>query len=376
MVRYKEYFDFVRHLSILDVWHIIVQPFKSLYVDGKSNELISKPDRYAFLLQYISFVLLDSVRLFWGLASFLYFQLFYMLIQRLKKAVGESGGKLNEKVRFVILFLIFLVPLYYPITGVRYWMALLLFVFGIFNYCVSSNTKYLLISGLSIFVHYSFLFVMPFLALGYVIIQFANRKLFSSIVLSVLVLLLVNTQLDVLQFITNYVDVFSRSTDYSGASNYLDENYIENSVDHVSSLNWYVVFRSKIFLYFIVIVTIVELALLKIKNEDLILTRLTAFLIAFLILSTLVVNLGHIGRVDYIVYVLWTLRFAHVLSKTKTEKFYYIIYRPFGVIAVLWFLSTMRALLYYVDPISLLMNPIFLLSAPTNISLSEYLIGH
>jgi hypothetical protein len=159
-------------------------------------------------------------------------------------------------------------------------------------------------------------------------------------------------------------------------SGYSNEDQLEVRKEKAAGANWYVKLRGEAMLYFLLMITFIEVfGIIQFKSSPF-LDKIQPLLILFLCITLLTMNLGSIGRFKNIFYLLSLSRYVILIGLQPLNyvlKVYSYLLIP---ILVLWVLVIFRAGFYFMDPFLLLNNGITAFFVRSNESLSEFLIGH
>lgn len=151
---------------------------------------------------------------------------------------------------------------FWNLGGVRMWTAAQIFFYGAAMYLIQDNKKGILISVLSILVHFSFILPVALL-LFFSLVKVNVRVLFVLFVMSFFI-----SELNfgaVKNLLESYVPDFL----VSRVTNYIDEGYVEVISDNNAGVNWYMAIYVKIMSWFILIMTAIIYLYKRYLNERL-----------------------------------------------------------------------------------------------------------
>lgn len=171
------YFNYYASLSNLSFTDLI----SNFYSSDNQN---ASADFLEHIMLFCVSSITDDYRwmmVFWGLIFGLFFvNNIWFIIERMDLRINHYN-----RLWFMLLFLI--IP-FWNINAFRFWAAAQIFIFGALRFFYSGNKKYLLISFLSIFSHFSFL-----LPTGLLIIHLLTpKKIFAANIIFVITFFVAN----------------------------------------------------------------------------------------------------------------------------------------------------------------------------------------
>ncbi|MFZ4057305.1 MAG: EpsG family protein [Ferruginibacter sp.] len=369
---YKESFYFVSRYTWGDfTFHLTHLISSDRLIRYEMNTVNSQPDFYAFSLQFIISRFTDNSRWFFAVVNLVFA---YFFLQFIKEVLAETtwNKTLFQRVFFLLLFLI--VPFYVAVTGVRFWTALFIFMYYAIKHIRKNDLYSLFFAATSIFVHYSF-FIPVLLLLIYKLIVHKKVITWTLLIFSILFFALssANSSLAIIQ---NVTAAFSETSLKDRTSSYTDSADLDMRKKMISEMNWYVKYRANAILYFLLLLFLLEYAGIIKWNKSPFLERLEPFYLILFCLTLITTNLGSLGRFMYLFYLVSFLRLtiiAGLNANTRTLKIVGYIAIP---ILVMHVFVIGRAGFYFVDPLMLISNPITMMLTRSNVSLSEFLVGH
>lgn len=165
---YNEQSDSSRHISYFN--NTLTRPFTDLFlvISSKLTGNDSELDFFLDILNYVLSRFTDSPRVFFCTLSML---IGWILIKNL--GINYKIYCQNKNI-ISLIFFIMMIVLIPPsrIVSFRHYFAMLVFIYGLYNYYLQGNAVYILIASLSIFIHFAFI-----IAVGLVILhKFLGNK--------------------------------------------------------------------------------------------------------------------------------------------------------------------------------------------------------
>lgn len=372
IISYHDDYALLVRYSWNDFFHIILNFNNDTlkFAQVSFNTFNAKPDFYAVTLGFLVSRFTENPRWFFAIASVIYF---YLIMKFLDQAMIFTGNKKSKGWLLFFLALVLIVPFYVGVTGIRFWPALFLFSWMLLKYINSGQNKYIFFTAFSILFHYTFLFPVTIAYL----IKFIkiNKTFFKIFILIGIVYALLSTTTSSLNFIRDTLNLFGSDTINNATTAYLDENELGKRVSNFNATNWYVSWRGHLLnLYFILffIIDFFEFNSWEKVKANTHFDKLYQF---FFIVALFTFNLDSLGRFVYVFYILIIIRIISLQYNDTYNKLHIwnILFLP---ILILHVLVTFRAGFYYIDPLLFISPSPALLFIHSNISLSEFLIGH
>jgi hypothetical protein len=372
IIRYEQSFAEVIYYDWNTYWYFLT----NLFSDGNhiysSNVVNIKPDIFALSLQFLVSRFTDNPRWFWAILSVIYTFLTLSFINEIKKEINLSQKSFALRVFLIGILLI--VPFYVGVTGVRFWTALYFFLIFAMRFTRSKKIKYLILSSFSLLFHYTFfipvllLFISPFVP---------KKKIFYNVLLIVGIVFAFSSSVsNSFNAINSFISPLEDSRIVSNATVYTDVDLLNNRVESLNKNNWYVSLSSNGMLYFLLILGIMDLfGVFKFK-ETLFLKKSYPLLFLFLILTLVTLNMGSLSRFKYVYFLLLLSRFVILAGLQPENKKMKAITKIFVPFLALYILVTFRAGFYFVDPLLLINNSLTMFFLNSDISLSEFIVGH
>jgi hypothetical protein len=374
IINYETSFHEVRtNYAWSDYFYLMTHVFSPDKLDHYIPNVVTRqPDVYAFSLQFFISRLTDNPRWFWAIVSVIYTAFFLTFITEIAKEVKWIDKNIAQKVFFIALLVV--IPYYVGVTGVRFWTALFVFMIGAIRLVRNRQIKHLLYASLSILIHYSFFLPVAILII-YRLVRL-RRDVRYVLVFGCMMFFVVSSTTSLLGFIENSLTFFSETTIEERISGYSDEEQLVGKQEKAAKANWYVKTRAEALLYFLLIITSLEaFGIIKFRNNEF-LASMEPLIILFLCITLLTINLGSIGRFKNIFYLLSLSRYIILIGMmplNHTLKLYSYILMP---ILLLWIIVTFRAGFYFTEPLLLVNNVFTTFVMHSEVSLSEFLVGH
>ena len=373
ILRFKDTFEVVTYYTWDDFIYLLTNPLDlnrhNLY---ELNSINSKPDIYALFLSFFISRFTDDPRWFWAFASAIYTFTVLNLFNSLKGEFCILKNNFSQNIFLIGLFLI--VPFYVGVTGIRFWPALFIFTTYAIKFYNKRKLKYVLLTSLSMLFHYSFFF--PFIIFLLFSIIPNNRLIHKVLLIIGIAFLSISSITTSLKLFNSVSSNFEETTIERSMESYGNEELVEQRNEISENKNWYVKFRSFVVYFALIFIAVLDIfGILKFKENNFSYKTFPLYLI-FLLLSLFTNQLGSIGRFQYVFYLLFFSRFL-ILSgiQPNNNRFKWIAYVLLPVIS-LHAIVSFRAGFYYVEPTLLINNSIAIFFTHSDISLSEFLIGH
>ncbi|MAC40175.1 MAG: hypothetical protein CMJ05_00090 [Pelagibacterales bacterium] len=260
-----DFFNYYASLTNFSITDLI----GTLYSNDNNHQ---NADFLEHIMVFFVSIITDDYRwmvVVWGL----FFGLFY--VNNIWFIIEKINLRINHYniLWFMALFLI--IP-FWNINAFRFWAAAQIFIFGALRFFYSGNKKYLLISCLSIFAHFSFVLTVVLLF----IYSLSPKKLFLANIIFLTTFLLSNINIHALDQIINYLPAGFQAK-YIGYTSidYLDRVNVFNNVD----VNFYVKLRYNLLLVAFELMFL----LIYLKYKDFLKNELNRnlFFLSFIILS-------------------------------------------------------------------------------------------
>lgn len=372
ILEYEKSFPIVANYTWRDFFSIL----SDTYSDDKfnvyeENVVISKPDMYALCMQFFVSRVTNESRAFFALVSLIYTYFFLKFIQEVILATGTSKSKMFK---IFGVFLLFIVPFYVGVTGIRFWTALFLYMLFTMRYLRTGSLKSLMLTGLSILIHYTFMFPVLVL-LTYQFLKLSKTFSRVLVVASIFYFLLASTT-GVLGFIEQSLSIFNETSISETASSYTNSEVLNQRLNSTGEANWYVLLRSTLITYSFIVIFILEYFKIIQFRKFSFIERITPLQVIFFCIAMFTINLGSLARFNYIFQMLTIIKMMYIVVREPNNRRLKILSNTLIPVIALHILVSLRAGFYYVDPLLVIGNPIVFLTTQSSISLSEFLVGH
>lgn len=372
IVSYHEAFPELISYSFDDFWHLIVNSLNEdkKYLIVPENVFNSKPDIFALSLGFLVSRFTENERWFFALVSLIYTYFSLKFFQEVFKFTGRSNTKLWK---LLLLFLITIVPFYVGVTGVRFWVALFLYMFLLMRYVNTGKMVYFVLVFTTVLIHYTFLF--PILILAIVIFIPIPSRLMRILVLIALVYYALSSSTNIIGSIQESLSYFGDSVS-SNAEAYTDQEDIAARNAAVADANWYVKFRGDIITYFFIGIFAIDYFGLVSYRKDKLPRLFEKLYLLFFIIAMLTNGLGSLSRFIYVFYLISIIRLLWLCNYNESNALFLKLPKVLFPILMLHILVVLRSGLYFVDPVLLFGNPIVYLYIQSGLNVSEILVGH
>jgi hypothetical protein len=310
------------------------------------------PDLYVYTVQFIASKFTSDIRGFRLLFGLIYYFTFLSLIRYLRLNLSANEYRFN----WFLIGIVYIIPLSSGLNGIRWPLALMVYLLGSYQYIKSKELKYALLASISIFVHFIFVYSVLFLFFFILTKKFYNPKFASLIVFLGFVLsnLLLSGVKDNLSLLGERVE--DKAVSYTE-----NDNWKEHRLNQDAKQHWYVKFKktapSSFTLAALLITTYFGVALRKSKfTRDLQYFALLCFLAAFISSQILVAADNRFMFNALGIGLIYLYHLYNENQESKMLKYIKNIYLPILVITIL---VVMRIDLYTVSP-NLLFGNIFI----------------
>lgn len=300
-------------------------------------------DAYVYTIQLLISPFTSDIRVYRLVLGFIYFYTFLSLIKCL--ILNNLGQR--TKFNWFILGVVFIISFTAGINGIRWPLALMVFLLGTYRYITTSQTKYLFLASLSILIHFIFFLSVLFLLLFVVTRKYYNPKITSLLILG----LFIFSNLFALQF-TNNAAIIGDGFEEKVVGYTENESWKEQRTEGFKSINWYVQLQRTLpntFVFFALIIT--TYFGLRLRKSDLVTSlqylAFLSFFISFISAQLVDQNSNRFAIVATAIGLIYLYHLYNENPENKLMNFLRKIYIP---IAVLTILVNMRADLYTISP--------------------------
>ncbi|MDJ0646052.1 MAG: EpsG family protein [Flavobacteriaceae bacterium] len=245
----------------------------------------SKVDILQDLLSYLVSKVTDNYHILFALYG-LVFGFFYS--RNIWYLLSRALPHLKDINIIIITCFVFVVG-FWQINGFRFWTATHIFVFGMLPFLFENKKKYILVSALSVFVHFSF--VVPLaIVLAY---YFIGNRLTIFFYFFVVTFFLNEIDISLIRDNLFYLpDLF-----YDRTYSYLNEDYKIIRVEQRSTYNWYALYYRKFFNWVLFLLSIIIFySGRKIMKQNYGLLQLFSFALLFFGLANILSSIPSGGR--------------------------------------------------------------------------------
>ena len=359
--RWNDFFFFLKHPLSIERYNFY-----------EINAMNSKPDIYALSLSFFVSRFTENPRWFWAFASSIYTFTVLHFFNSIKYEVNWVKNSFSQSVFFIALLLI--VPFFVGVTGIRFWPALFIFTTYSLKFFNDRKLKYLLLASISMLFHYTFLFPLIIMLLTSIIPN--SRFIFKVLTLVGITLFTVNTVTSSLNLFSSVASTFEETSIEKSMESYGNEEILESRKENYNRTNWYVRFNQFSIFYFLVFIGILDVLGVFRYEENSFLYRTYPLFFIFLLLSLLTDELGSIGRFKYVYFLLLLSRLLILSGLQPNKRIFKGIALPLLPILIMYTLVSFRTGFYLVDPTLLINNVFAIFFTESEVSLSEFLVGH
>lgn len=372
LLEYKNAFDITAKYDWSDFFYLLRNTFSDdKFILFPDNVVNSKPDTYALTLQFIITRFTENERWFFAFVTLIYT---YLILKFKDEVLLFSGVQSNKIWRFFFASLLLIVPFYVGVTGVRFWTALFWFMLFAMKYLRTKRFYYILLSSVSITIHYTFMFPVGILLI-YRSLNISRAVMRVLVVVS-LAFYVLSTTAGLLGFANDAIELFGDSSVKTVSTSYTDEEIIEAKNTETETANWYVKVRQALITYSFFSIFLLEFAGVFRWRTNKYLDSWYSLYVLFFSISALTINLGSLGRFSYIFYLLSLVRLLVLCAHNPKNKYLHTIRFYMYPVMLIHVLVSLRAGFYYVDPLLLVGNPVVFFLVNSKISLSEFIVGH
>ncbi len=156
-------------------WDLYVHDLKGMY-----EEESLYTDAYVYTVQFILSTLTDNIKIYRLFFGFVYFLTFLSLIKLLVSFKTKSITP--KKFNWFLLGLIFLIPFSSGLNGVRWPLALMVFLYSSYSYMRTRKIKFIILALTSFFIHFISFYFLLFLVIFILSSCFYNPKIISLLI--------------------------------------------------------------------------------------------------------------------------------------------------------------------------------------------------
>ena len=371
-IRYAETYDLVRNYSLDNYFDIILSNWSGVEHGLKANTVNKKLDFFALSLQFLLSRFFENINVFFAVVAFLYAFVTFKVLKFIETLNIVAFNK-NQKV--LVLMFLCAIPFTWPIVGVRFWLAIMLFLWCALKFYKTSD--YIYIFGLisCAFIHYTVIIMVVLFVINFITCRYKLPRVF---IIFMVILVLLASQTSIIFYLDSFIAGSDVDIVKNSSSSYTNMEYItaKNSRYQKTSIHAiYWKFSLKIALSFLTFLEIIGVFRKKNNFVDKnFYMRLTSieYLLFFYVLITW--NLQSIGRFAYLYFLIFFIRRVLIYSKlnhrviTKELK----ILKP---IVFIYVLISLRVLFYNINPFIFISNPFVVDIFNNTESISDLVLG-
>jgi hypothetical protein len=332
--RYIERFGALNNYGFSQYWKDI----KGMY-DGSGLY----QDAYVYTIQLVVSPFTSDIRVYRLVLGFIYFYTFLSLIKCL--ILNNLGQR--TKFNWFILGVVFIISFTAGINGIRWPLALMVFLLGTYRYITTSQTKYLFLASLSILIHFIFFLSVLFLLLFVVTRKYYNPKITSLLILG----LFIFSNFFALQF-TNNAAIIGDGFEEKVVGYTENESWKEQRTEGFKTMNWYVQLQRTVpntFVFFALIIT--TYFGIRLRKSDVVTSlQYLAFLSFFISFISAQLVDQNSNRFAIVATAVGLIYLYHLYNENPENKLMNILRKIYIPIALLTILVNMRTDLYTVSP--------------------------
>ncbi len=366
---YNDSYMVIRTYTWSDFIAIITNRYSTIPYNLEYNVTLAQPDYYAIILEFLVTRFTDNPRWFFALVSVIYTWIFLEFIGFITKLLKINDLK---QVNVFYIFVLFCIPFYVGVTGVRFWPALFIFCLFIVKFLIFKRRRFLLFSCISILFHFSFL-IPVILFVPFLFLRNRIKSLYILLIFSGFIFVgsAYSTKLSLIK--DNFIGINEKIDEKTDS--YINEDHLEERSQNISQTNWYIRLYTNALNYaLMLLIVLIEFRVIKVR-QNVISKRLQSYVLFSLIISLLIYDLGSIARFVRVFQLVALIYLASLYVNNKRQ----LMFPSYAFYFLLIFHVTVsfRAGFYTVDPYLLTLGSlitVFILRS--DMSLSELLIGH
>ncbi len=372
IVRYTESFQIISRATWHDFFYLLQQSYTGKdYGIGHFGVVSTQPDIYALALQFFVSRITENCRWFFAIVSLIYTYFFLILLNEVLPEVRWIGS-FWQKIFFA--FLLIAVPFYYPVSGVRFWPALCIFIIFALRHIKHSKPKDLIWASTSLLFHFSFILPITLLILSHVVKL--SRVLTIILIVGAVLFFTITTNRQIAEYAGRLSLFLENTTVESRITGYTSYEYIMSKNKDIAATNWYARWNNVALPYFLITIFLTEFLYRPKFRQNKFLNKLYPLYILFFTLTMFTINLGPVGRYHYIFDILSLARLTTLIGINPKNNYLKVVSITLFPILILHVAVTARAGLYTVDPLLLCSPAVVMFFTQSGISLSELLVGH
>ena len=332
--RYLERFNSIEDYNLPQYVHDI----SGIYSGASEDQ-----DAYIYSIQFLVSPFAADIRVYWLVLGFVYFYTFLTLM----KYIISSNQSKSRKFNWFILGLIFLISFTAGINGIRWPLALMVFLLGSYRYISTSKFKFIALASLSVFIHFISFYLVFFLLIFVFTKRFYNPKLTS---LFVLVTFFISSFY--VSRVQSNAGVFGKGLSEATAGYIENETWQEQRMEEFEKVNWYVQLqRTAPYNFVMLALTVLVLFGFSLKKSSTVLALEYFALLNFLAssLSAQLLVLSD-NRFNISATAIGLLYLYYLFNENSDNKLVNNIMKLYIPISILTILVNLRADLYTVSP--------------------------
>ncbi|MFD2201844.1 EpsG family protein [Shivajiella indica] len=290
-------------------------------------------DAYVYTVYLIMGQFTSDPKLFRAFFAFIYFLVLIALIGNLYEL--SRFNYISKPVIWFLLGLVFLMNLSAGINGVRWPLALQVFLLGYVLYLRKGSFKYLLLAMSSFLIHFMAAFFIPFVLLFHL-----TKNVYRPIWILFLTAIVVASSVFILNSIQSNLGILGEGVEERSSGYVSNETFQEQRIEHMQNWNWYLRFDRYSTYYFGLIALAISVLFSKKINKDDISKQMEYFAFLIFIASFLSGTLvDPISNRFFLAANGTALIYLYYLSSinrnSRLLKVFKFIYIPIGILHIL-----------------------------------------
>jgi len=267
-----------------------------------------------------------------------------------------------KKINIILIVCFTIIVAFWQINGFRFWTATHIFIFGILPYLYEKKNKFIWVSLLSVFVHFSFIIPVSILFI-YLLLRNRMHIYFYFFLIT---FFLIEIDISIIRDNLSYMpDLF-----FDRTVGYLNEEYKSNMVTQRSSYNWLALNYGKPFKWFIFALAVIIYAKGRaIISANIGLLRLFSFALLYFGFANILSNVPSGGRFMSVANLLMVaLTVLYIQAEYNLKLIRFVIYISYPAI-ILFLLFSIRIGFETISLFTVFGNPVLALFGENDYSL-------
>jgi hypothetical protein len=287
----------------------------------------------------------------------------YLLSRNLDFIISKTNGKINKNAIWFLILIFFLAPIW-NLYNVRFWITVHFFFFFAIRYLYSKNIKLLLLSLLSITMHFSFIFPCGLL----VLYHFLGNRYWIYMFIFIISFIFLNIELnDILKFLPKDIGYAD-----SKIVAYTADDYVKTAVKNSDNRIWIVKIRTNLLVYMnLIFIFILFLFFRRRLIENEFTKSLFSFAILFFAASSFLIVIPTMDRFVIVSSMFLATFYFLVIQNYTFSKSAKSLMLFFNIPIILYCVVEMRIGLEFISTDMIFLNPLISWFFPHDVSLLE-----